>query len=259
MSSPFSLIILVLYLINNLYSSSISCNPIQPQPFAMGTKLILECKMPKLNPESNITENEFSSAFICQETKQSLHFEFGVESFLYCSIAIDTNLLMNYFNSLINQVSALQCRLPMSLEHSIYLPVLFPVWGVVEPTHSHINYHYNFLFHYDPVNFHLIGATIYPLRDRFTFIKSGMNLPLHGPVKWMKGHTYNSITGDSGGDTHSHGGAHSHNTSGVTNGEIAMIVMFWCLLTSTVIILGGIVLYLFKLKPAIIKKYLKAD
>ncbi len=48
-----------------------------------------------------------------------------------------------------------------------------------------------FIFHVDQGR--IIGASIYPVRDRFQFTRTRSTLNIHGPVKWFAGHTYASI------------------------------------------------------------------
>jgi len=70
----------------------------------------------------------------------------------------------------------------MSKERSFYIPVTLPIWGVQEPEHLHLNMHLASVFHVEQGR--IIGASIYPARDRFQFTRTLSTLNLHGPVKW---------------------------------------------------------------------------
>lgn len=52
------------------------------------------------------------------------------------------------------------CRVRMAPEHDVYIPVVIPLWGVVEAEHIHINNHLNFVFHAEGGK--IIGVGVYP-------------------------------------------------------------------------------------------------
>lgn len=69
----------------------------------------------------------------------------------------------------------------MSPKSDFFVPFSIPIWGVIEADHMHVNNHMNFLFHADAGV--IMGASAYPVRDRFQFVKMGSVIVLHGAVK----------------------------------------------------------------------------
>lgn len=84
---------------------------------------------------------EWGPAIKCLETGQPLSFPFGRESFVYCGWILANEDTYKFAAAVMQQQAAWQCRIPMSKDRKFFLPVLIPLWGVVEATHLHLNYH----------------------------------------------------------------------------------------------------------------------
>jgi len=192
--------------------------------------------------------DEWGPFLKCHESGRHLHFEFGRESFFYCGLLISNDDLYNFLAGVMNQRVGWQCRIPMSKDRRFYLPVVVPLWGVVEPTHIHVNIHSNIVFHTDAGR--IIGAAFYPLRDQFLFARKGSVVAMHGQVKWFERHGYTPIGGGGGSASASTAGS-----EGTTMLGLVLACIFCMLVTATALAMY----YVMRLKPMLIKKYLKGD
>jgi len=170
-----------------------------------------------------------------------------VDAFIYCGWQLATAADYAFAVRVISQTAAWQCRVPMSAdrEKAFFLPLTIPLWGIVEETHLHLNYHINFLFHADDGR--IIGAAAYPVRDRFQFGRVGSLLNLHGPVRWFSQHGYKSVN-----SVHDHAVVPNMMPSNLT-------VFAYCVFSSMVTVVAGVIYFVFVLKPRLVKQYLKGD
>ena len=136
------------------------------------------------------------------------------------------------------------------------MPVMIPLWGVVEKDHVHINYHMNFVFHGSSDSGQIIGAAIYPVRDRFQLGKLGGTLNVHGPVRWFDKHSFKPLNGgvstDSDVDLQLRAAGSSH-------GPSLFIISAWCVLASLATTLCLVILYLRVIRPRLIHRFMKAE
>lgn len=87
--------------------------------------------------------------------------------------------------ALVTLQAALHCRIPVTPANaSHFIPLLLPVWGVVEGDHIHLDNHYSLALHSDDGG-RLTAAAAYPVRDRFQLVQPGSVISLHGPVRWQ--------------------------------------------------------------------------
>lgn len=207
------------------------------KPFAVGDRVELECRD---------AEGGWSGGVNCTESGERLSFEFGRDSFLYCAWTLRDDAEYERLRRVLAQEETYECRVPMSADRSFYLPVTLQMWGLVEATHVHVNYHMNFVFHAAMGT--LLGASSYPVRDRLQFVKTGSTINLHGPVHWFSGH---SFVGFADGGTLP--GRIPPRLRAVAN------IAGWMLLTAAVTSLAFVALYQLRLKPQLAKRYLKAD
>lgn len=181
--------------------------------FAIGDEIKLECRrnmtafpqafVDRLSPRpvtpagstGHIVDDSerWGPGIICSETGRELSFRFGTDGFVHCGWKISNEDTYQFARSVMSQDSGWNCRVPMSADRSFYLPVLLPLWGVVESAHVHLNYHLNFVFHVDDGR--IMGASVYPMRDKFQFGRVGSIINLHGPVRWFQKNTFLALNG----------------------------------------------------------------
>ena len=78
---------------------------------------------------------------LCAESNVPLSFRFGQDGFISCGWFVSNPDLYAFAAAVMKGDASWSCRVPMSKDKSFWLPVVMPLWGVVEPTHLHINYH----------------------------------------------------------------------------------------------------------------------
>ena len=83
-----------------------------------------------------------------------------VDAFIFCGWKIQDEKDYKFAQQVIKQEKAWHCRIPMSKDEAFHLPITIPLWGVVEPSHIHINFHLNFALH--AMDGYIIGASVYP-------------------------------------------------------------------------------------------------
>ena len=153
------------------------------------------------------------------------------------------------------------CRVPMTLDRHNFLPFSLPIWGVAEPTHTHIIPHMNFIFHV--MDGFILGASAYPVRDHVEVVMEGGQLNLHGPTRWFQGHTFVPLTLSSQVPTVTSGQGGSAADSGLAavglggNSYLSLALYFFSAFFGTLLLV--ITLYRFILKPRLIRKHLKQD
>eukprot|EP00743_Colponemidia_sp_Colp-15_P003315 GILK01003580.1.p1 GENE.GILK01003580.1~~GILK01003580.1.p1 ORF type:complete len:245 (-),score=28.46 GILK01003580.1:228-923(-) len=220
-----------------IFLAAVHAHSSRNMPFKHGQTLKLECQT---------EDGMWGPGPVCADTDQELEFKFGTEEFIYCGLKLADKEKYGFVKSLIQQQKAWQCRVPMSADRTLTIPVLIPMWGIVESDHIHINNHLNFVFHTlrdKSGGEFLIGAAIYPMRDLFVFAKLGDTVRMHGSVRWFEGHSYSS----------------SSTTSVISEVPNVLVIVSWCMLTMILSFLLFVVLYHHVFKPRLLQKYLKKD
>eukprot|EP00899_Mesostigma_viride_P023674 jgi/Mesvir1/4491/Mv09575-RA.1 len=136
--------------------------------------------------------NEWGHGPVCKETGEELSVLFGYDTFLYCGLDMPDQAVYDNLVKIVKLEKAWHCRVPMAPGDSFYVPFTISLWGVVEDDHIHIDNHLNLVFHVD--NRKIIGAAVYPVRDRFQFAKPGAIVSLHGPVRWFHRQSFQLLT-----------------------------------------------------------------
>eukprot|EP00824_Muranothrix_gubernata_P001353 TRINITY_DN11523_c0_g4_i1.p1 TRINITY_DN11523_c0_g4~~TRINITY_DN11523_c0_g4_i1.p1 ORF type:complete len:252 (-),score=40.51 TRINITY_DN11523_c0_g4_i1:32-787(-) len=210
----------------------------RPMPLARGFEVREPFKIQCRNWETG----EWGPGPVCKETGQEIQFFFGVDMFFYCGLHIDSSATYDHLASFIEQKRTWQCRVPMTPDSRFYLPLALPLWGITEPDHFHLDNHMNFAFHADKGR--IIGATAYPLRDRFQLGRPDSLIHLHGPVRWFEKHSYASLGGLAADDSLR---------------SFLPLILGWCLLSALLALLIAALVYLCYLKPHLRRKLLKRD
>lgn len=83
---------------------------------------------------------------MCQNTNEEITFLYGQDAMVGCLWAID-DVFYKFLQKVIMGHAQYQCRVPLSKDHSVYLPFSITLWGMVEPTHIHVMNHLQFIFH----------------------------------------------------------------------------------------------------------------
>jgi len=178
-----------------LLSSTSICNSqtISPERYNDGDPFSIQC-MTK--------EGEWGPGPICQETGKEMEFHFGVDTFQFCGWPIESIEHYRHLAAMITRVEDWDCRVKMGPKDEFYLPFNFPMWGIVEGDHIHIDNHMNFLFHANEGK--IIGVTAYPVRDNFQFLRPGSVVTIHGPIKWFRGGTFMTYSSNMFMETEEH-------------------------------------------------------
>ena len=132
-----------------------------------------------------------------QETGKPVRFTFGLDNFLYCGLSLADNATYTRFRDVVALTAAWHCRVPVTPAATHHVPLVLPVWGVVEGDHLHVDNHLNFALHADAGK--VVAAAAYPVRDRFQFAQLGSVISLHGPVRWFSKGSYVPLLGSLGG------------------------------------------------------------
>jgi len=173
----FYVILLCVELVNSQHADQVH------KPYVVGEIFGMECKN---------SSGLWDKGPICEETGKEMTFTFGVDTFHHCGWQVQTSSQYEYLKLFILRNDNWSCRVRMSPLHDFYIPFTLPIWGVIEPDHSHIDNHMNYVFHAD--NGNIIAATAYPVRDRFQMTKAGTVLMMHGPVKWFDKHSFKDFS-----------------------------------------------------------------
>mmetsp|Transcript_33745 Transcript_33745/g.86530 ORF Transcript_33745/g.86530 Transcript_33745/m.86530 type:complete len:229 (-) Transcript_33745:140-826(-) len=201
------------------------------QPFKVGDVVPMECKQG--------ADAKWGPPPTCIETGEPFAITFGLERFLHCSISLDETQF-EYVKSVVENKESWQCRIAVTADRQLYMPISFPLWGVVDGPHVHVDNRLHFIFHAD--NGKIVGGAIYPMRDKYEGVKKGGKLSLHGPLKWFSKESYQTIGTDEPVDVQ-----HDLPVSLVA----AAVFAFTLLLSS--------LLYFAVLKPNLAKTLLKSD
>ena len=193
----------------------------------------------------------WQAAPTCKETGKALGFTFGVDNFLYCGVEVKDAAFVAGLKRLVTLDSAWHCRLLERPGGSHTVPFTLPAWGVVESGALHLDNHLHVVLHADAGA--VVAAGAYALRDRFQFVQPGVTLSLHGPVRWFDKATFTPLAG-AGGAAGDAGRPRPRRGEGVS----PLAVLAWCGATATATAAGAAALYVQRLKPAVIRKCLKA-
>jgi len=134
----------------------------------------------------------------------------------------------------------------MSPDHEFYIPFSIPLFGVVEQDHIHINNHLNFIFHAEKGA--VIGASVYPVRDTFQFVKIGTVITIHGAAKWFRGHSFNDFYTRT-----------MFKTESGENSTLFILALFWSFFTVIPSLLCIRFIYYNYLRPKVLRSMLKRD
>lgn len=79
-----------------------------------------------------VTVGGWNNGIVCHESGKNLTFQFGVDYFIYCSWYLADTAMYQFATAVMKQEAGWNCRVPMSKDRSFYLPVVIPLWGIVE-------------------------------------------------------------------------------------------------------------------------------
>lgn len=206
-------------------------------PYAFGDELSFECR--------NVSSGEWGPPPICVERDAPLSFVYGVDGFFSCSLLVDAQLY-----AIVRRLVALEahwmCRVGMSSasgRQSAFLPVPFTLWGVLDKEHVHVSNRMNAAFHGDAGR--VSAAALYPVRDKFQYLREGSILNLHGAVHWMKHGAFASL--DSSAD------------GGGTTTRLWPLALAWSLCTAAMTAAAGVYFYRVHVRPELVKSFIKSD
>eukprot|EP00808_Paulinella_micropora_P011930 g79348.t1 len=205
------------------------------KPFNFGDDILVEC----------LDRNRsWVPAFECEENQKPLTFRFGMDTFFRCTVKITGIPEYERIRSIAAQEDALQCRVPMAIDKDFYVPATLTYWGLLEADHVHINHHMNFVFH--TMQDKIIGFAAYPVRDRFQFMRTGSVINFHGPFT-----PYSKAPKESS----------SQVLSSAAMGKLVSFtnLLAMCALSSLLTGLVLTALYVCRIRPRLIKKYIKKD
>jgi hypothetical protein len=204
--------------------------------YKVGSAIKFECKNQK---------GEWAPPPLCQETNQEFQFVYGKDSVTHCTWLL--NERYDFITEMIKNDRRWECRTEVTPGSKQFIPFSFPFWGFVEPSHTHVIHHYNFVFHGDDHG-HLLALSAYPAFDQPQYFSRIHPLKLHGFVKWFKGHQFKDF-GSSG----------FFSFSESQNRTIWPYILLYSLTSILIALIGAGLFYKYRLKPRIIKKYLKVD
>lgn len=213
------------------------------RPYLIGEKFRIECK------DSN---NEWGSGPQCVETGEELSFTYGVDGVVSCGWSVQDEQQYAHMSALIARDKSWECRIRLLPELDFHVPFFIPVWGVVEPTHIHVDNHMNFVFHAWAGK--ILGVAAYPVRDSFQPATPGGVITVHGPVKWFRGGTFDSFSSPTPrSDLPAAHGADGH----VSPVALLLLVAVWSLISALFTLLICVIVYQRYLKPRVIARTLK--
>jgi len=222
------------------------------EAYEPGTPLTIQCKTSNSNTSQAST---WGPGLICVETGKEITFSYGQDTLLYCSLSIPDAQALNLLKKYIEREENLNCRVKMAPDHDVYIPFTIPFWGIVEQDHVHINNHLNFVFHGDTGK--VIGATIYPVRDRFQFATVGSVISLHGIVKFFHKHSFMDLAAASFMP------ASGQQQAGTLLANFMLqpvvLVISWSIITFSFSLLAFIFVYRKYLKPKVLRTVLKNE
>jgi len=204
--------------------------------YKIGEKLHIQC----LN-----TSNLWGPGPKCEETGEEIYFQYGVDTFLYCGLAVPTQEFYQYLKRLVVRDENWSCRIAMAPDHEFYVPFTIPIWGVAEPDHMHIDNHLNWIFHADGGK--ILGVSAYPVRDRFQLVVPKSVITLHGAAKWFWKESFRDFSSS------------GYIFSTISPFGTGSLIFIWC--TITFIFSWTLFGFAFRyyLRPKILRRVLKRD
>eukprot|EP01130_Rhizamoeba_saxonica_P000399 TRINITY_DN1035_c0_g1_i7.p1 TRINITY_DN1035_c0_g1~~TRINITY_DN1035_c0_g1_i7.p1 ORF type:complete len:199 (+),score=17.52 TRINITY_DN1035_c0_g1_i7:373-969(+) len=176
--------------------------------------------------------------------KEEIVFKYGEDDFLKCGWSISDHDEYLYIARIISRNENYECRVAKAPGMQFYIPFTIPFWGVVENNHLHVDTHMNYIFH--AYHGDIIGATAYPVQDRFQTIRGKDIIHMHGVVKWFDGQFFKDLTRG------------SPFSSGV-GGDTLIYILIWCAFMVVLTCIFAMIFYRYSLKPKLIEKYIKQD
>src|SRR3989338_1142076 len=159
----------------------------QPRSYKIGDPIKIECH--------DKETNQWTGGIKCAETGEDLTLSYGIDQVMTCTWTLSNEKEYQKMKRFVEGTESWSCRIRMLPEIEFYIPLPIPIWGVAEEKHLHIDNHLNFVFHTSHGK--ILGAAAYPIRDRFQFVALGSSLTVHGPVRWLRGSSYDAFSGAS--------------------------------------------------------------
>ena len=190
----------------------------------------------------------------CKETGKHIKLSFGRDSFLYCGIEVAGNTSFALLTSLVQLSASWHCRVAVTPAAQHFVPFVLPLWGVAEGDQLHVDNHVNFALHADAGK--VLAVAAYPVRDRFQFVKDGSVVSFHGPIRWFNKGSFSPLASAPAGERASaavRGG-------GAAGGWACSPTMAaaWSAVSTLVTTAVWSALYLYRLKPQLVRSCLKA-
>ena len=91
-----------------------------------------------------------------------MEIKYGVDAMTHCQLPVPDEGTYAALTDVIDRRTTWSCRVMLMPDTDIWIPFSIPLWGLVEPTHLHVDNHINFLFH--AFRGTLIGVAAYPCR-----------------------------------------------------------------------------------------------
>lgn len=195
--------------------------------------------------------------FYCLNTHSFLQFHVNDAELVQCHLYFGPKQF-EFIQKSLQSSSSLSCRIPYSADFLFYVPLSISFWGIVEPTHFHINTQMNFIFHINEGR--IIGAAVYAIRSRFAEVVINSTLQLYGTVKWFEGSSYSSAIDIPSVVPPAIGAKPSVSQVRVPDQlPNALSVIGWSIFSALLTCVCCAALYQFHFKPQLINKYLKND
>ena len=215
-------------------------------PFKRGDYVGIQC----------FYNNEWQAPPKCEETSEPIAIKFGIDTMLDCHIKVtDVNVIKD---KLIKQPQFFQCRIAVSKYQDAWIPLAIPMLGSVaspSATEFTMQTKYNIVIHSSlhgtAKSGRIFGASVYPMMDSnsLQFARRGSRLSIHGAVRWFQRESFIGISSRSRDSNFLNS---NNNTAGSTFSFFGSLLLIFLITT-----LGATVLYVFKLKPSLRRKYSK--
>ena len=89
-----------------------------------------------------------------------MEIKYGVDAMNHCLIPLTNDTVYEAISDVINLKIAWNCRVQVTPNADFWIPFNLPLWGIVEPTHIHVDNHMNMIFH--GFRGSLMGVAAYP-------------------------------------------------------------------------------------------------
>ena len=194
----------------------------------------------------------------CEETSEPIAIRFGIDTMLDCHVAVKDVSIVKPKLLQGKQQPFFQCRVAASKDQNAWIPLAVPIVGTVpSPSASEftVQTKYSIVFH---SSLHaaantgtIVGGSIYPMMDAnfLQFARRGTRLSLHGTVRWFQRSSFIGISSRSRDSAF----ISSNNSSAYSTYSF----FGWMLLVFLLTTLCATMMYAFKLKPDLRRKYLK--